>query len=64
MAFSLLRAKMCLLFDVYFDFKDLIKALFILYFSLAVESGFFVIAKNPSEISGKYPRLYLAFEKF
>jgi GT2 family glycosyltransferase len=51
-SFSLLRAKMCLLFDVYFDFKDLIKALFILYFSLAVESGFFVLAKNPSEILG------------
>ena len=50
--FSLLRAKMCLLFDVYFDFKDLIKAFFILYFSLAVESGFFVIAKNPSEMVG------------
>jgi GT2 family glycosyltransferase len=50
--FSLLRAKMCLLFDVYFDFKELIKALFILYFSLAVESGFFVIAKNPSEMLG------------
>jgi hypothetical protein len=50
--FSLLRAKMCLLFDVYFDFKDLIKVLSIFYFSLAVESCFFVIAKNPSEILG------------
>jgi GT2 family glycosyltransferase len=50
--FSLLRAKMCLLFDVYFDFKDLIQALFIFYFSLAVESGFFVLAKNPSEMLG------------
>lgn len=51
--FSLLRAKMCLLFDVYFNFKDLITSLFILYFSFAVESCFFVIAKNPSEILGR-----------
>jgi GT2 family glycosyltransferase len=51
-AFSLLRAKMCLLFDVYFDFDELVKALIILYFSLAVESTFSVIAKNPSEMLG------------
>jgi GT2 family glycosyltransferase len=50
--FSLLRAKMCLLFDVYFNFNDLLKALFVLHFSLAVESGFSAIAKNPSEMLG------------
>jgi GT2 family glycosyltransferase len=50
--FSLLRAKMCLLFDVYFNLEDLLKALFILYFSIAVESVFSVRNKNPSDILG------------
>jgi GT2 family glycosyltransferase len=50
--FSLLRAKMCLLFDVYFNLKDLLRALFIFYFSIAVESVFSVRNKNVSEILG------------
>ena len=50
--FSLLRAKMCLLFDVYFNLRDLLKALFILYFSIAVESIFLVRKKNLAEILG------------
>ena len=50
--FSLLRAKMCLLFDVYFNLRDLLKALFILYFSIAIESMFLVREKNLSEILG------------
>lgn len=50
--FSLLRAKMCLLFDVYFNLRDLLKALFILYFSIAVESVFSVKNKNLSGILG------------
>jgi hypothetical protein len=51
--FSLLRAKMCLLFDVYFNLRNLLKALFILYFSIAVESVFLVRKKNLSEILGE-----------
>jgi GT2 family glycosyltransferase len=51
-AFSLLRAKICLLFDVYFNLNDLLKALFILYFSIAVESMFSVGKKNLSDILG------------
>jgi GT2 family glycosyltransferase len=51
-AFSLLRAKMCLLFDVYLNLRDLLKALFILYFSIAVESVFSVRKKNLPEILG------------
>jgi hypothetical protein len=50
--FSLVRAKMCLLFDVYFNLRDLLKALFILYFSIAVESMFLVRKKHLSEILG------------
>ena len=50
--FSLVRAKMCLLFDVYFNLRDLLKALFILYFSIAIESVFLVREKNLSEILG------------
>lgn len=50
--FSLLRAKMCLLFDVYFNLRDLLKALFILYFSVLVESMFLVRRKNLPKISG------------
>lgn len=50
--FSLLRAKMCLMFDVYFNLRDLSKALFILLFSIFVESVFSIRAKNLSEILG------------
>jgi GT2 family glycosyltransferase len=50
--FSLLRAKMCLLFDVYFNLKDLLKVLVIFYFSIAVESVFLTRKKNLSEILG------------
>lgn len=50
--FSLLRAKMCLLFDVYFNLKSLLKAFFILYCSIAVESVFSVVNGNLSEILG------------
>ena len=51
--FSLLRAKMCLLFDVYFNLFDLLKALFVLHFSIAVESIFSVREKNLAEILGR-----------
>jgi GT2 family glycosyltransferase len=50
--FSLLRAKMCLLFDLYFNIGDLLEALFILYFSIAVESMFLAKNKDLSEILG------------
>jgi len=50
--FSLLRAKMCLLFDLYFNISDLLKALFVLYFSIAIESAFLARKKNLSEILG------------
>jgi GT2 family glycosyltransferase len=53
-AFSLLRAKTCLLFDVYFNLRDLLKALSILYFSLAVELMFLVRKKHLSEILGNF----------
>jgi GT2 family glycosyltransferase len=52
MTFSLLRAKMCLQFDVYFNFKDLLKALFILNFSIAIESIFLMRRKRLPEILG------------
>jgi hypothetical protein len=52
--FSLVRAKMCLLFDVYFNLRDLLKALFILYFSIVFESVFLVREKNLSEILGRF----------
>jgi GT2 family glycosyltransferase len=50
--FSLLRAKMCLLFDLYFNTSDLFKALCILYSSIAIESAFSARQKNLSEILG------------
>jgi len=50
--FSLIRAKMCLLFDVYFNLRDLLKALVILHFSIAIESVFLVRKKSLSEILG------------
>lgn len=50
--FSLLRAKMCLLFDIYFNLFDLLKAVFILFSSIAVESMFLARGKNLSEILG------------
>jgi GT2 family glycosyltransferase len=50
--FSLLRAKICLLFDVYFNLRDLSKALFVLNFSIFVESVFSTRDKNLSDILG------------
>jgi GT2 family glycosyltransferase len=51
-SFSLLRAKMCLLFDVYFNLSDLLKALLILYFSITVDSMFSIKNRNLSDILG------------
>jgi GT2 family glycosyltransferase len=50
--FSLLRAKMCLLFDVYFNLIDLLKALLIFYLSISIELVFLVRNKNVPEILG------------
>jgi GT2 family glycosyltransferase len=50
-AFSLLRAKTCLIFDLYFNFKDLLAALFILHLSVAIESLFLIKRKNLLEAS-------------
>jgi hypothetical protein len=52
--FSLLRAKMCLLFDAYFNLYDLFKALGILCFSVAIESMFLVKEKDAAKISGNF----------
>lgn len=62
--FSLLRAKMCLLFDVYFNLRDLLKALFILYFSIGIESVFSVRGKNLSEILGNIRASMWLLKKF
>lgn len=51
-AFSLLRAKMCLLFDVYFKLTDLLRAFFVLNFSILVESLFIIGRKSLPKISG------------
>jgi GT2 family glycosyltransferase len=44
--FSNFRAKMCLMFDIHFNIKDLIKALFVLSFSITIESLFLLGQKN------------------
>lgn len=62
--FSLLRAKMCLLFDVYFNLRDLLKAFFILYFSIAIESVFLVREKDLSEILGNFRASKWLFQNF
>jgi GT2 family glycosyltransferase len=49
--FSHLRAKMCLMFDVYFNLIDLLRALFILHFSIAIESMLLIRSKNLPAIS-------------
>ena len=50
--FSLFRAKICLLFDVYFNLEDLLKALFILHFSVAIESILLIRKKNMPKMLG------------
>jgi len=50
--FSLVRAKMCLLLDVYFNLRDLLNAFFVLYSSMVVESVFSAKGNNQSEILG------------
>jgi GT2 family glycosyltransferase len=47
--FSLLRAKTCLVFDLYSNFRDLLKALFILNLSVAIDSAFSIKRKNLSD---------------
>lgn len=48
-AFSLMRAKICLIFDTYYKFTDLFTALFALYFSILVDSVFLIINSNLPE---------------
>jgi GT2 family glycosyltransferase len=50
-AFSLLRAKTCLIFDLYLNYKDLLKALFIIHFFVAIESFILITEKNLPEAS-------------
>ena len=50
--FSLLRAKMCLLFDLNFNYKDLLKALMIVHFSIAMELMFSIRQKNLPQVLG------------
>jgi hypothetical protein len=50
--FSLLRAKMCLIFDVFFNYKDLLRALSIFFVSISVNSTFLVKDRNLAEFLG------------
>lgn len=59
--FSLLRAKMCLLFDTYFNFRSLFKALFILYFSISIESILLMRNKNLQQILGNIQASFWMF---
>ena len=62
--FSLLRAKTCLIFDVYSNFKDLIKALFILYSFVAIQSMFLMKKKNLLEASANIQALVWVLQNF
>jgi GT2 family glycosyltransferase len=62
--FSLLRAKACLIFDVYSNFKDLLKALFILHLFVAIESFFLILRKNLPEASANIHALAWILQNF
>jgi GT2 family glycosyltransferase len=62
--FSLLRAKTCLIFDLYSDFKDLLTALLILNFFVAIESMFLIKRKNLPEASANIHALVWILKNF
>jgi GT2 family glycosyltransferase len=62
--FSLLRAKMCLLFDVFFNLKDLLRALSIFFVSISVDSTFLIKDKNLPEFLGNIHALTWMLRNF
>jgi GT2 family glycosyltransferase len=62
--FSLLRAKTCLIFDAYFSFKDLSKALFVLHLFVAIELMFSIKRKNLLDASANIHALAWVLQNF
>jgi GT2 family glycosyltransferase len=62
--FSLLRAKICLIFDLYSSFKDLLKALLILKIFVVFESIFLIVNKNLPEASSNIRALAWILRNF
>jgi GT2 family glycosyltransferase len=62
--FSLLRAKTCLIFDVYSNYRDLLKALLILHLFVAFESIFLIFKKNLPDASAEIHALAWILQNF
>lgn len=63
-AFHLLRAKLCLMFDVYFNFGDLLKAFFVLAFSLLRDWIYYILRKNLAVVSSHVKALWWVLRNF
>jgi hypothetical protein len=59
-----LEAKICVIFDVYYRFKDLAKALFVFAYSLAFELIYFILRKKLSYVLARVHALHWALRNF
>jgi GT2 family glycosyltransferase len=63
-SYNFLKAKICLLFDVYFQLGDLVKALFVNFFSITLNSFFNLKDKNFNAILANVSALGWAIKNF
>jgi GT2 family glycosyltransferase len=62
--YNLLKAKICLMFDVYYPLGDLVKGLFVNLFSIGVNSLFFLKKRNLPVIFANYSALAWSLKNF
>jgi GT2 family glycosyltransferase len=62
--YNLLKAKICLMFDVYYPLSDLVKGLFVNVFSIGVNSLFFLKKRNLPVISANLYALSWGLKNF
>jgi GT2 family glycosyltransferase len=62
--YNLLKAKICLMFDIYYPIGDLVKGLFVNLFSIGVNSLFFLKKRNLPVISANVEALFWGLRNF
>ena len=63
-SYNFLKAKICLVFDVYYKFDELAKALFVNFFSLSVNSLFVLRKKNFAAVFANFNALVWGLRSF
>lgn len=62
--YNLLKAKICLMFDIYYPISDLVKGLFVNLFSIGVNSLFFLKKRNIQVVSANVEALTWGLKNF